>query len=248
MCSVCIFFFSFGHTDGKCMTHRTSVWLPERVGLGSALSEARRGPWAWSQWVTNPLAANVITCDWETPLSKSTTSPPLSSSSSNKGRQRVKQHIAFLSAERTGHMWKEEKKKATVRCLQSQRCCPDCFNDWVQICLAQNAFKGYWTASSVLFIMSLCHGDSILRAACGQVIIEEGMWLLFFVSCAAVKLSRGQDEGTSSPLSSNSGFTLCCCSFNHILLWRMHTADTGAPIKAVEVARRLAQSATHVEF
>lgn len=104
-------FFFFGHTDGKCMTHRTSVWLPERVGLGSALSEARRGPWAWSQWVTNPLTANVITCDWETPLSKSTTSPPLSSSSSNKGRQRVKQHIAFLSAERTGHMWKEEKKK-----------------------------------------------------------------------------------------------------------------------------------------
>lgn len=110
VCSVCIFFFFFGHTDGKCMTHRTSVWLPERVGLGSALSEARRGPWAWSQWVTNPLTANVITCDWETPLSKSTTRPPLSSSSSNKGRQRVKQHIAFLSAERTGHMWKEGKK------------------------------------------------------------------------------------------------------------------------------------------
>lgn len=66
--TVWVFFFFFWHTDGKGVTHRTSVWLPERVGSGSALSEARRVSSAWSQWVTDPLTDHVRLGD--TPLEK----------------------------------------------------------------------------------------------------------------------------------------------------------------------------------
>lgn len=93
-----------------------------------------------------------------------------------------------------------------------------------------------------LFIMRLYHIDSIRSAICGWVIIEVGMRLLLILS-AAVKLRKGYQR----PTVLTAGL-LCCCAVNHIVLWRMHTADTKAPMKAVEVTSLLAQLATHVEL
>lgn len=117
VCSVCFlflffFFFLFGSTDGKGVTHRTSVWLPERVGSGSALSEARRGSSAWSQWVTDPLADHVQLGD--TPLEKhnkpaSSGLPATSTCSVSNGTLSPISRVSEVTCE--GEKKKREKKK-----------------------------------------------------------------------------------------------------------------------------------------
>lgn len=117
----------FGSTDGKGVTHRTSVWLPEREGSGSALSEARRGSNAWSQWVTDPLTDHVQLGD--TPLEKHN-KPASLLSSWDKYVQRFKRHIISYLWSEPGHMWGRKKKGS---CLRSWKWYPDSFKDWVQI-------------------------------------------------------------------------------------------------------------------
>lgn len=126
-----VFFFLFGSTDSKGVTHRTSVWLPERVGSGSALSEARRGSSAWSQWVTDPLADHVQLGD--TPLEKhnkpaSSGLPATSTCSVSNGTLSPISRVSEVTCE-----GEKKREKKARRCLQSWKWYPDGFKDWVQI-------------------------------------------------------------------------------------------------------------------
>lgn len=141
-CFSCFFFF-FGNTDGKGVTHRTSVWLPERVGSGSALSEARRGSSAWSQWVTDPLTDHVQLGD--TPLEKhnkpaSSGLPETNTCSVSNG---TLSPISRASQVTCGGERKKKKEKKAKRCLRSWKWYPDGFKDWVQIMCMPACLTGF---------------------------------------------------------------------------------------------------------
>lgn len=121
------------------MTHRTSVWLPERVGSASALSEARRGSSAWSQWVTDPLTDHVQLGD--TPLEKH--NKPASSCLPETNTCSVSNGTLSPIFGASQVTWGRKKKKKERRRLWSWKWYPDDFKDWVQIMCIPASLTGF---------------------------------------------------------------------------------------------------------
>lgn len=170
VCSACFFlflliFFFFGSTDGKGVTHKTSVWLPERVGSGSALSEARRGSSAWSQWVTDPLTDHVQLGD--TPLEKH--NKPASSCLPETNTCNVLNGTLspiFGASQVT--CGGEKKKKKARRCLQSWKWYPDALKTGCKSC----AYQPPWLAFVIFFKWGHLRWTDHRGAACRALLLH----------------------------------------------------------------------------
>lgn len=163
-----------------------------------------------------------ITCNSETPLLKSITSPPLLVFLRQIHAAFQTAHYLLSSEQARSHVG--EKKKKARRCLRSWKWYPDGFKDWVQIMCIPASLTGF------------CN---FLQMRPFEVNWSQGCGMPCTFIARVTKDGGGRER--QLPCPTTEVFTVCCTALNHIPLWRMLTAGTRATTEAVGVTCLLAQ-------